>query len=560
VTTSGKTICRLVVESGEQEGMIFPLRETVVSIGRGPDNTIQIIDTRLSRNHTMMILNDSTWFLRDLKSKNGTLINGEKIEGDRPLAHGDRIQAGDSAFVFEQESAADTGAAGGLRVSEDEGLVTASHVLEMGKSPDTQPPGTPLSADDAKRLSILYRVAEMNSSTLNLDELLDKILDLIQEFLAPDRAGVLLYDEQYDILLPKVIRRPPDSTDDIVISNTIISQAINQQVAILVGDAPRDYRFSASDSIVIQRIHSAMCVPLIYKEEVLGVLYLDRRRPAENYQQSDLKLVVGIANQSSLAIANSRLHYRLLDQHARERELEIAREIQMRLLPTEMPRIPGFQIHGLSEPARMVGGDYFDMIPLSDGRYVIAVADVSGKGVPAAILLASVRAAVQVEVRGIAQTGLRELVDRLNQMICRDTGNSMFVTMVIAILDPVTRTLTYCNAGHVHPLLLRPSGAIESLETGGCLLGVMPGEAYEIGEVTLEPGARLIAYSDGVTDMMNPDQEMFGIGRLLEWLREHGGLSAEETCRRLESATRDFRQGAEPFDDFTLLVLRALDA
>lgn len=555
--------CRLIIESEEHQGMIFPLNEQVVTIGRGPDNSIQIIDTRMSRNHVLLLLNGEAWFVRDLGSKNGSLVNDRPVEGDHELRHGDRIQVGDTIFVFEQEGSSDdldrqdTSA---IRVMDDDGLVSPSHTYKMPR--EAQKPAEisdlfALEVTNEHRLSILYQISSLIASTLDLDELLDKILDVIQEHLRPDRAGIMIYDERYDILVPKASRRQHGSTDAIVISNTIISQVINDHEAVLVSDAPRDVRFSASDSIVIQRIHSAICVPLLFKDSVLGVLYLDRRRPAENYTEADLKLVVGIANQSSPAITNSRLHNRLLERTAQERELEIARQIQQRLLPESMPQLPGYELGGFSMPARMVGGDYYDVMPLPDGRVVLAVADVSGKGVPAAILISAVRAAAQVEVRNLPSDGLTGVVARLNDMICRDTQSNMFVTMFMAVIDPDARELTYCNAGHNYPLLRHANGKIDQLETGGPLLGVMPGALYETGRVMAEPGATLLMYTDGVTDMVNGEEEMFGNDRLQAFIRDVASLSAAEVCERLRAQLDAFRQGAEPFDDCTALVLYA---
>ena len=560
---------RLVIETGENEGMIFPLREIVVSIGRGPENTIQIIDSHMSRNHSLLILNEGLWFARDLGSKNGTLVNDAPIQGDQLLAHGDKLQIGDTSFTYEQDPlkakpSADThaGAATGLRVlkDEDEAVIPSQTVkLRAGLGREDELSSTAFSVPtrDTERLNALYQVADMISATLDQDELLERVLDVIGHFLAPDRAGVLLYDKQYDLLLPKIIRRPDDTHDDIIISNSIITQAVAEQSAVLVTNAPRDQRFQASDSIAVQRIHSAICAPLICKDELLGVLYLDRRRSEDEYGENDLKLVAGIANQAALAIANSQMHRLLLERHAQERELEIARSIQQNLLPKSIPNPPGFEISGLSHPARMVGGDYYDVIPLPDGRYVLAIADVSGKGVPAALLIAALRAAVQIEVRGIGSADeLVAVVDRLNQMIFRDTSGDIFVTMVLALLDPIESTLTYCNAGHVHPLLCHANGAVESLDTGGCFLGIMPGLAYEQGTVELTPGALLTMYSDGVTDTMNEAQELFGIQRLIDALITRGEESAEAICRRLDALAGAFRKNAEPFDDFTLLVVK----
>lgn len=555
---------RLVIETGENEGLAFPLREDIVSIGRGSENAIQIIDAHMSRNHSLLIFNDDSWFIRDLDSKNGTQVNDMFITGDQRLSHGDRLLVGGTTFLFEQDEPAtgDTDISTGVRMISDDTSMFASQIYKLRQQLGNDCEITnvfTMPTQDGERLNVLYQLSEMISSTLDLDELLDKVLDMVQWVLQPDRASILLYDQRYKVLVPKVTRLPQDAPEEIIISHSIVDQAIGEQAALLVSDASHDSRFKQSDSVVRHRIHSAICVPFVHRSEVLGVMYLDRRTQSEKFDENDLRMVGGIANQAALAIANSTLHQKLLVQHGKERELEIARTIQQNLLPKTMPSMPDFEIAGISQPALMVGGDYFDVIALADGRYLLAIADVSGKGVPAAILIAAVRAAVQIEVRNMAYDGLVEVVDRLNQMVCRDTSGSMFVTMILAILDPIERTLTYCNAGHVHPLLSQGGGKLISLDVGGCFLGIMPGLAYEKGVVTLEQGATLLLYSDGVTDMMNEDRELFGIQRLTDFLGQAHDLSAEAICLRLSAEAESFRGSAEPFDDLTVLVLKATE-
>lgn len=550
---------RLVIETGEQVGMIFPLTGQQVTIGRGPDNQIQIIDPRMSRNHTMLVLREDGWCVRDRGSKNGTLVNTQVAQGEARLAAGDRIQIGDTIFVFERDAERNSDSTGtGMRVCNDAEPIVPRHVVKLSEEDEPVSPRLVVRGDDAERLSIVYKVMDLTSALLDVDELIERVVELIEQSLEPDRVGVLLYDNNHSVLLPKLIRRPATSNEDIIISNSIISQAISDRVALLVGDAFTDDRFNVAESIATQKIHSAICAPLMYKNVAQGVIYLDRRRATSSYNEDDLRLVGGIANQTSVALANAQLHRQLLEQHAHERELAIARTIQEHLMPRSMPRLPGFEVFGFNRPARMVGGDYFDVIPLPDGRVVLAVADVSGKGVPAAILLSEMRTAVQLEMRGLVDNHLRELMDRLNQLICRDSTDNMFVTLMLGLLDPAERRFTYCNAGHVYPLLRTPEGAIGTLETGGCLLGVIPGANYDQAVVDLPPGTTLLIYSDGVTDTMNAQNECFGAQRLIDLLGVLGEQSAEKVCRRIDEAALDFSTGTEPFDDFTLLVLRSL--
>ena len=543
--------------------MVFPLRESIVSIGRGPDNTIQIIDSHMSRRHTLLIYNNRQWLVRDLGSKNGTLHNGESVEGDQLLQNGDQLLVGDTTFSFENPAPTPRGAdtTSNVRMLDDKGQITPNQVMkmrqELGDEDDLTGVISSVRTDDAT-LNLLYQVSDMMSSLLDLGVLLDRILELIERFLSPDRVSVLLYDEQHQVLMPRMVRRRDSANqEELVISNSIIDCAVREHLAVLVGDAPSDVRFKASESIVVQRIHSAICAPLLDKNEVLGVVYLDRRSAVGRYQEKDLKLVTIIANQAAMALANSRLHTNLLRQRAHERDFEIARNIQENLLPLRCPEMPGFEAHGVSEPARMVGGDYFDLIPIDNDRVVLAIADVSGKGVPAAILLSAVRTAVQIEVRNWSGSSLLPVVNRLNQMVCRDTSTSIFVTMVLGVLNTRERTFSFCNAGHVQPILCHANGQVERLEASGCFLGILPGAEYEQAEVALEPGSLLALYSDGVTDLANERQEIFGQGRLIDLLRQNQHQSVEQITRIIQDRTNSFSGSTEPFDDFTLLLVRS---
>ncbi len=558
---------RLIIEKGEHAGMIYPLRDAMISIGRGPENTIQVIDPRMSRNHSQLIMREGNWFARDRGSRNGTLVNGRAVSTEWQLKSGDHVQIGDTIFSFEVEVDLTTErgranpAGTCVRVSGDVEPGVMRQVLSL--EVPSHGPATPVSrlivrSEDTQRLAALYRVMDMMSNLLDLDELLEKVAESLQETLHPDRVGILLHDIEHDLLVPRVIRNALLDRGDIVISNTIIQQAVGKRVAVLVGDAAKDDRFAASDSVASQQIRSAICAPILFKQEMLGVIYLDRRHRSESYEEDDLRLVGGIANQTAIAVANARLHRRLVEQHARERELAIARSIQEHLLPRDMPQPDGFELFGFNRPALMVGGDYYDVISLPDGRLVLAVADVSGKGVPAAILLSGVRTAVQLETRGMRDDRLTEVMERLNQLLCRDSADGMFVTMVLGLLDPVERRFTYCNAGHIYPMLRHQNGRIEMLETGGSLLGVIPGAAFEQMTVELPSGTTLLIYSDGVTDTMNERRECFGMQRLSDLLGVLGNQTAERICRRIDEAALDFSIGSEPFDDFTLLAVRSL--
>jgi serine phosphatase RsbU (regulator of sigma subunit) len=557
---------RLVVESGDLAGMIYPLREDEITIGRGPENSIQVIDTRISRVHSRIQRRDGRWTIEDQRSKNGTLVNSTPIAVRLRLEQGDRIRIGDTEFIFEADLTQTAGgetetARLGVKLVPEDSQMETRHVLEVRGADDaldaTAVRDVPKSAE--ARLQSIYQVGKLVQSILNLDELLDKLMEIVCRVLRPTHACILIYDRAKGILAPAAIHRPDGSTEDIIISGSIIERGMEERVAVVMRDARRDERFNAAESVIMHQIRSAICAPLLSKGEVFGALYVDSREAGREFSDRDLEWAAGVASQAALAIRAALLHGELIAKHQQERELEIARTIQMNLLPKSMPCVKGFEFGGMSEPARKVGGDYFDLLPLKDGDLALTIADVSGKGVPAALLLASLRAAVRIESRALPMDGVLSVMNRLNEAVCAESMSNMFVSMVLGYLEPETSRLTFCNAGHVHPILRTPDGELTQLETGGCFLGIMPGISLEKESIKLSPGSILVFVTDGVTDALNADDEVFGLERLHQFIRDRADLGAQEFCTQLHEAVTAFSEGAEPFDDFTVMVVRALE-
>ncbi len=553
--------CRLVIESEENRGMVFPLRERAITIGRGPQNNIQIIDTRMSRIHARLDRTKEGWMLRNLQSKNGIMINSMPVLDTHKLSAGDQIHIGNTIFTFEpdvvapvEERASDSQ----IKWLDEEQLdLETSQIMEI-PADDDEKGITEVPAGGEERLRSIYKIGKLIQSILDLDELLGKVMEITCQVLHPTQACIMLYDKQRNALIPKVSHRPAGSTAALVISGSIIHQAMEDRVAVLMSDGMKDERFKKSDSVVRQQITSAICSPLVSKGEVLGALYLDTRGTSKHYTDADLQWATGVAGQAAMGIAISLLHTENIAKHEREKELQIARDIQRNLLPRTMPKIQGFEFGGISEPARTVGGDYFDLIPLEDGNLAITIADVSGKGVPAALLLAAFRTAVKMETRDLRPDNLVQVVERLNEAVCRDATNNMFIAMVLAHFDPKSRILTCCNAGHAFPILRLANGEFKTLESGGCFLGIMPGMEFASGEEVVPPGSLLVLTTDGVTDALNSADEAFGSERLHEFIRNNVHLSASDFCKHLEKAVSDFRGEAEQFDDLTVVAIRAV--
>ena len=239
-----------------------------------------------------------------------------------------------------------------------------------------------------------------------------------------------------------------------------------------------------------------------------------------------------------------------------EQEFAEAREIQQALMPTTIPQFPGFQISGAWQPARAVGGDYFDVIPVDERRAAICIADVVGKGMPAALLMSNLQAAVKAFGGARSQVPMKpdDLCDRVNRMICHNSAVGKFITFFYGVLDTATRSLAYCNAGHNPPIVVRRNGDCTHLRVGGGALGISPDWTYEAGEFALLPGDRVALYTDGITEAIDADGEEFGEARLVALLAEHRTRGAEELQQRILRAVTEFNHGDLP-DDATLLVL-----
>jgi serine phosphatase RsbU (regulator of sigma subunit) len=237
-----------------------------------------------------------------------------------------------------------------------------------------------------------------------------------------------------------------------------------------------------------------------------------------------------------------------------EQEMNIARDIQMELLPKTFPKLPGLDMFAFTVPARHVGGDCYDVIDVGDGKLAITIGDVSGKGTPAAILMANVQAAV----RALSESHVpaAELITRVNRLVHGYTEESVFITFFYSVLDTHTGEIIYVNAGHNPPCVLRADGSREYLDRGGLVVGILPGSEYEVGTTALHAGDDLVLYTDGITEAANPEDEMFGEERLEQLLIEHRHSSAREIEEQVYSSIKDFAAGAAQADDLTMVIVK----
>jgi sigma-B regulation protein RsbU (phosphoserine phosphatase) len=280
----------------------------------------------------------------------------------------------------------------------------------------------------------------------------------------------------------------------------------------------------------------------------------ESRRGVGPFLPSDRRTLSLFANQAALALENARLHLQALEKERLEREMQLAAEIQRQILPKGSPVVPGYQLTGWYRPARQVGGDYYDLFPLKDGRIRVVVGDVSGKGMPAALMVSTLHSALRL-LFDQAQFG-PALLERLNRHIAESSAANKFITMLLAELDPRTAVLHYMNAGHNPGILLRHGGAVEQLTAGGLPLGLMPQARFQSRALTLEPGDLLCLYSDGITEAESPEEEEFGMARLIDLLLRERDRPLEDLVDAIVQTVGEFSQGRPQGDDQTLVLLR----
>jgi len=539
----------------------FAVDRPVTTIGRSSANDLPVADKMLSRQHARIVRDgDGGMTIEDLGSRNGTFVNGERLVSVQPLRSGDRITIGSVTLKVESESTTR------VRIDEAAGEDALSNTIlkasaELLRQPTQTDPRLP--AEQLSKLIDSLRV--VNELTIQLlrdisvDELLKFLMDKVFETLRPDRAVVLLRSTASGELIPAVVRVAEGiSAEDIRLSKTLVAAVVEKRNGLLLMDTAMTSSVSMADSIRLSGIKSVLAAPLENEGNVVGLIYVDCRMGHKSFEEADLRLLTSLANVAAAKIQNARLTAENAEKRQMDREFALAREIQQRLLPENPPEIAGYELYGSNVASRQVSGDYFDFRQRSDGKVYAAIADVCGKGVGPALLMASLQASFHAWAD--ESVGVPEMTGRLSEAISRRTGPDRFITFFLVLLDPASGEIEYTNAGHNPGLLLRSSGSVEELASHGLPLALFPGKPYGSSRFALEPGEGLCLYTDGVTEANDPEGEEFGLPRLKDFLSGQLGREPEEIETGLAHALELYAAG-EPFaDDRTFLMVRRLPA
>jgi serine phosphatase RsbU (regulator of sigma subunit) len=393
-------------------------------------------------------------------------------------------------------------------------------------------------------IDALVRAGRELAGKQPLAELFQVLLDLAIEAAGAQRGVLITHDSGQD-----TVQSQRGST--FRISRTIRDRVLEGKDSVLVKDALTDAAFSGSKSIVLQGVRSFMAAPLQTDDRVIGLIYVDGPLAGREFTSDDLNLLTVLANVAAIRIERERLMEIEQLERMHEYELSQAAEIQRRLLPDAAPDIPSLQVAGYNVACRTVGGDYYDFLPCPDGRLAIVVADVAGKGLPAALMMSNLQAKTQAIVEVCHSPA--EVVTRLNRGIARTCPGNRFVTLFCCVADPATGELVYSNAGHNPPMLLHGSGEVEQLEAGGPVLGILPLMRFTEASARMAPGDVLVMYSDGVTEATNAAGDEFGEERLLETAR-NAGRDAQGIVDAVHGAVREFSAGQPAADDITVVA------
>jgi sigma-B regulation protein RsbU (phosphoserine phosphatase) len=386
-----------------------------------------------------------------------------------------------------------------------------------------------------------------------MGELFDFILDRVVELLQPSRAALALLADDRKTFANVLLRRS-DSSDstDLFISRTLLGEVVDERKVVSFVDTSQDEKLARAESIVAQNIRSAVCAPLMVGDAVLGVLYLDFLANRGAVTHDDVHLIAQIARFAAVKLETTRLREEAIAKAKLDEELRTAYTIQSRLLPAQLPSIDGYSFAGANKPCRTVSGDYYDLMVRPDGRIYFIMADVSGKGITAALVMASVATAFNIFTR--ADPSPADLVRDLNATLAPKTAPTKFVTMVVGVLDPATGRVDFTNAGHVAPLVISKRG-VDQLTSTDMVVGLFGMAKYRNQSVTLEEGDSLVLFTDGVTEAENASEEQLGLDPIAALVSPLHGTPAARVLETIENYVNVFVAGAPAADDVTMFAV-----
>ncbi|MDA1055593.1 MAG: SpoIIE family protein phosphatase [Planctomycetota bacterium] len=547
----------LETSGGQSPNRTIPLSSKRCVFGRQSDCDVVVDADSVSRHHARFLLVGRDYFVEDLNSSNGTVVNNQVIRARVRLQEGDRIRLGQFEFLFhesltplnraesdhllpDQSSIIDEDERGGAKHD------TGAYIKIAGTGgSDT---GRHSTVTDA-RFDALLEVMQSLGQFLSLDKLLPQLLESLFKMLPQSERGCIILKDSDGQLKPGCVKV---QRGELQVSRTLISEVMRSRDAIVTSNASTDSRFTASQSIADFQLQSVMCAPLIDRAgDVLGVVQLDTSNVRKAFGQEDLRILVAMATQASLAVTVAKLHETELRTRTLERDLMLAAEVQRNSLPEHRPKVSGYEFFDYYEPAEHIGGDFFDYIPLPDGRLGIAIGDVVGHGVPAALVMSKIMAETRFLTASLQDPAT--VIEMLNGITCRSTRLGRFITLLMIVLDPGKHRVTLASAGHVPPLLRRTDRTIDlpGRDGFGPPLGTAKDTIYQSHSFQMEPGELLFLHTDGVSEAENAADEAFGDSRLTDLVIK--GTTPTEVVTYVVASLEAFLAGTKRQDDVCIV-------
>lgn len=526
-----------------------------VVIGRSSQCDLPVPDRSMSRRHARLVTDGSgDWLIEDLGSRNGTIVDGVAITDRARLRVGSRVAVGSSVLEVTGLGAAgltdQQTADGGDELSGHTMLRPAADLLPRPESPDTD---SATLWQYAERLRLLTEVHRALDTSIALDDLLELILDRVFEHLRPEEAAVVLrtVSGSYEVAAARSTRGADPAW---LFSRSLARRVIEDAQAALVLDAAADDRFREAISLLDAGVRSLCAAPLLAPAGALGMLVVGSRLSSRQFTTDDMSLLASLASVAAMRIRNVRLAEEAAERQRFEQEVQLARRIQIALLPASLPQPAGWQAHAGNVPSRGVSGDFYKLVERAGGELVVLVADVSGKGIGAALLTGALEALTAAAVESGDDPAA--VCRRVSRLLWERTPIEKYATMFLGSLDIARGTLRYANAGHTPALVVRADGSTTWLSSTGMPIGIIEHGTFGQAESALAPGDLLVVYTDGITEAENAGDDEYGTARLEQILVAQRELPLVGLAAAVDTDLEGFAQGVPFLDDRTLVLLR----
>lgn len=551
-------ILKYIVRGQEQARELD--KEEIV-IGRSTECDVQLPENSISRKHARVYRDASGWRVADLGSRNGTRIN-DLPSTDKVLQDGDRIVLPEVVLTFVDASAPRPPSSPLEDGPPNPAMQTMFRTaVDFAALASAQPKAGAAVGAETERLARLVKVVSEASRAVLLSESLDqtfqRMLDIVFENTPVQRGFIMLRGDD-GRLATRCVKHAAGPGGEIKFSRTIAEKVCRDKVAVLTLDAQSDQRFASGESIMALGIRSAMAAPVWNGEHVEGLICVDTSLQTKAFDEFDLDLLSALGNHLAVALEQARLQSVALEKERLDRDLSVARDIQMAVLPSKMPPFPGYDVAGTSRPAEQTGGDIFDVVPLDEQRLMLLLGDATGHGIGPALSVTQVRSMLRIAVR--LGAGLDAAFTQINNQLSQDLADNRFVTAFLGVIDSAAHAVQYHSGGHGPMLHFRAaSGECEWLKATTVPLGFMETIALKPPcTVQMEPGDILGLITDGVFEYENPAEEQFQIERTAEVVRRNHDRPMSELVQALMQAVEEFAEGAPQNDDITIVLVRRL--